>query len=267
MNGVSNRDPSGSRFHEHNQEGRSMNAILRPEAIEHTRGMRATTPKAEIYSRSSAQIGNSNIGQKRESVNPASTLKPNSDFRKAYCASSDRLWTPDNDFAIYADKQQSRHEVCKSRSRDRYFTSSISTLPGPTIGLNCVKTRELNKMDTSHNDQIQRKKGHGNNAVFSSHINTLPGKHTAAGNTQDEQEFKEQRRQDQKYNDPAFRIKNEVFYGSYMMDKDKGRDTDVPKEFTSYRKGGNETTWNRAPSTVSNEARNRIVYKSNFTLA
>lgn len=38
MNGVSQRSPSGSHFHEHNREGRSMNAILRPDDIAHTRG-------------------------------------------------------------------------------------------------------------------------------------------------------------------------------------------------------------------------------------
>jgi len=32
MNGVSHREPSGSERHEHNQEGRSMNAILQPDS-------------------------------------------------------------------------------------------------------------------------------------------------------------------------------------------------------------------------------------------
>ena len=200
-------------------------------------------------------------------MDPATLLKPNSEFRRANAASQDRLWTPENQFGLYENRQQTRHEVCKSRSRDRYFTSSITTIPGPSSGLNCVKTRELNEFDASQNDHIQRKKGHTHNEVYSSHINTLPGAHNSTKHTQDEQEFQEQRRQDKKYSDPAFRMRNEVFYGSYMMDKDKGRDTDVPREFGSYRKGGNEDPWNRRPSNVSQEARNRIVYQSNFKLA
>ena len=53
-----------------------------------------------------------------------------------------RLWTNDNDFSLYETKQMTKHEVCKSRSRERYFQSQLTTLPGPTVGLNCVKTRE-----------------------------------------------------------------------------------------------------------------------------
>lgn len=33
MNGVKQREVQGSEYHEHNQEGRSMNAILQPDSI------------------------------------------------------------------------------------------------------------------------------------------------------------------------------------------------------------------------------------------
>ena len=61
-------------------------------------------------------------------------------------------------------------------------------------------------------------------------------------------------------------MRNEAFYGSYMMDADKGRSLDVPREFLSYKKDVNENKWNRAPSNVSTEARNRLLYQSNFKL-
>ena len=97
-----------------------------------------------------------------------------------------QLWTNDNDFGLYENKQLSKHEMCKTRSRERYFQSSITTLPGPTMGLNCVKTRQEVERDASQNDHIQRKKGHTFDVAFASHINTLPGTHTSTQNTMDE---------------------------------------------------------------------------------
>lgn len=55
MNGVKKREVRGSEFHEHVQEGRSMNAILQPDSIAQTR--RAMTPQANTYIRSSNAIG------------------------------------------------------------------------------------------------------------------------------------------------------------------------------------------------------------------
>ena len=102
--------------------------------------------------------------------------------------------------------------------------------------------------------------------AFASHINTLPGTHVSTANTQEETEAKERQRFERRTNDQAFQLKNKAFYGSYMMDAEKGRDMSVPKEFQSYRKDANENRWNRAPSTVSMEARNRLIYSSNFKL-
>ena len=53
-----------------------------------------------------------------------------------------RLWTNENDFNMFDNKPQTRAEIAKSRSRERYFQSQLTTLPGPQRGLNCVKTRE-----------------------------------------------------------------------------------------------------------------------------
>lgn len=156
--------------------------------------------------------------------------------------------------------------MMKVRSRERYFSSSITTLPGPSTGLNCVRTREQQERDASENSHIQRKKGHTLNVAFSSHINSLPGQHTSTANTQDEIFAKEQLRNERKFNDPAFKLKNQAFYGSYMMDADKGRNADVPREFASYRKDTLDNKWNRAPSNVSTEARNRLIYSSNFKI-
>lgn len=177
-----------------------------------------------------------------------------------------RLWTNENEFGMYEEKKLTKHEMCKSRSRERYFQSQISTLPGPSRGLNCVKTRQNVERDASENDHIMRKKGHTFNEAFSSHITTLPGTHTSTKNTMVEQEARENERNQRKYNDQSFKLKNEVYYGSYMLNADKGRSVDVPKEFSSYRKDVNENKWNRTPSNVSTEARNRLIYQSNFKL-
>ena len=72
--------------------------------------------------------------------------------------------------------------------------------------------------------------------AFASHINTLPGTHTSSGLTQDKITAEEQERFNRKTNDPKFKLRNEAFYGSYMMDAEKGRVVDVPREFLSYKK-------------------------------
>ena len=78
-----------------------------------------------------------------EYQDPANLLKPATDFRKANEASmGSRLWTRENEFDIYESRPLTRSEFCKSQSRERYFQSTISTLPGPSVGLNCVKTRQ-----------------------------------------------------------------------------------------------------------------------------
>ena len=102
-----------------------------------------------------------------------------------------RLWVRENEFEIFDNRQLTKHEVCKSRSRERYFQSSITTLPGPSTGLNVVKTRANAQRDLSESDHLMRKKGHTFNEAFASHINTLPGQHTASKETQDVLEARE----------------------------------------------------------------------------
>jgi len=67
----------------------------------------------------------------------------------------------------------------------------------------------------------------------------------------DSQLAQEQARNKHKYNDPVFKMKNETFHGSYMMDTEKGRDMEVPKEFPSYRKDISQNKWSRTPTSVS----------------
>ena len=52
-----------------------------------------------------------------------------------------------------------------------------------------------------------------------------------------------------------------------MMDHDKGRKVDVPKEFASYRKDSTCDHFSRKPTSTSTDARNRLLYQSNFTIA
>ena len=51
-----------------------------------------------------------------------------------------------------------------------------------------------------------------------------------------------------------------------MLDADKGRKMETQNGFNTNRKDVNEGKWNRAPSNVSMEARNRLIYQSNFKL-
>ena len=115
-----------------------MNEILNPETRS---GM---TPKeVNNFIRSSNAIGSSAQQSIKKVVeDPANFLKPKADFRKSIDASmGNRLWTNENEFDMYESRQMTKHEVCKSRSRERYFQSSLTTLPGPSVGLNCVEIR------------------------------------------------------------------------------------------------------------------------------
>jgi hypothetical protein len=60
---------------------------------------------------------------------------------------------------IYEQREQSRSGLRKSQSRERYFQSQISTLPGPSTGLNCVKTREQQQRQEYDQEQSVKKKG------------------------------------------------------------------------------------------------------------
>ena len=100
--------------------------------------------------------------------------------------------------------------MCKTRSRERYYTSTISTLPGPSTGLNNVAVRKNQERDRSETDHIMRKKGHTHDMAFASHINTLPGTHTSGGqhNQDDVEERNRQKFSDRMQNNVAFKAKN-----------------------------------------------------------
>ena len=99
MNGVSQREVSGSEQHEHVLEGRSMNAILRPDTIPDRRAM---TPRIkQSFSKASQDIGSSAKMSGYKAQDPAQCLKPSANFRKANEASLDRLWTKENEFGLH----------------------------------------------------------------------------------------------------------------------------------------------------------------------
>ena len=113
MNGVKHREVRGSEFHEHVQEGRSMNAILQPDSIAQTR--RAMTPSQSTFIRSSNAIGSSQMYNHKEAQDPADLLKPSRTFRKASEASmGNRLWTNENEFGMFDDNPKTKAEVSKS---------------------------------------------------------------------------------------------------------------------------------------------------------
>ncbi len=64
------------------------------------------TPTAQNYVKSSLAIGTAaQLYKKEESQDPASLLKPSASFRKASEASmGSRLWTRDNEFDMYDNK-------------------------------------------------------------------------------------------------------------------------------------------------------------------
>lgn len=85
----------------------------------------------------------------------------------------------------------------------------------------------------------------------------------------------QQDRLDKKMQDPKFALKQNLLYGSYMQEclrEDAGmRSTralsETPSEFRSYHKGHRERNENRNHSQVSAEARNKLLYTSNFSIA
>ena len=134
MNGVEHKPVRGSAKPEHALLGRSMSTILRPS--------NDTMP----MTKSSQAIG---IGAKKPQagvVGKAEEVAPRmkrtaSDAR---CTKTEaRLWLEENEIDVHATKPLGRTMVSKSKSRERYFQSACTTLPGPTIGLNSVRTREL----------------------------------------------------------------------------------------------------------------------------
>ena len=143
MNGVSQRDPSGTNKPEHVLAGKAMSMIIQPDGDNDGMGMRRSHSQAARFSKASEAIGSNAEMFKKEKVDPADMLRPDKDFRKASVASmGNKLWIEEKDLDLITDRQKSKHEMCKTRSRERYFQSQISTLPGPSVGLNCVKTRQ-----------------------------------------------------------------------------------------------------------------------------
>lgn len=122
----------------------------------------------------------------KENVDPADLLRPNAEFRKATEASmGSRLWTRDNEYGLFECTPLTKTQLSKSRSRERYFQSSITTLPGPSLGLNCVKTRQDERQASLEAATNARKKHNTNDTAFASHISTLAGATLASSQTQD----------------------------------------------------------------------------------
>lgn len=152
MNGVDYKNPSGCQKPEHVLEGRAMSAIIKPPTDSFNRRSQSVQ---HMYSRASEQVGSNAEIFKRESVDPATLLRPDKNFRKASVASmGNKLWIEEKDMDLITDQQKSRYEMCKTKSRERYFQSQISTLPGPSHGLNCVKTRQQELNEVHYEDNV-----------------------------------------------------------------------------------------------------------------
>jgi hypothetical protein len=72
-----------------------------------------------------------------------------------------------------AQRDFTKSEIQKQLSRERYFTSQITTLQGPAMGLNALKTRDnvvITKVENQKNHNI---KAPNHDKIFASHICTL----------------------------------------------------------------------------------------------
>ena len=61
-------------------------------------------------------------------------------------------------------------------TREKFFTSQITTLPGPEKGLHTEKLLSYDKDMKSEQEHLKRKSSNIRDKFFESHINTLPGK-------------------------------------------------------------------------------------------
>ena len=120
MNGVSQRAPEGSANPEHLMAGNTMSSIIKPDMEEGP--LRRAHSQQARFTKSSNMIGSNAEMFKKEPVDPATMLKPDKNFRKASAASErNPLWVEDKDLDLISEKAKSRHEMCKLRSRERYF--------------------------------------------------------------------------------------------------------------------------------------------------
>jgi len=85
------------------------------------RGKRSQSQQAR-FGKASEMIGSNAEMFKKEQVDPASMLKPDKEFRKASVASmGNKLWIEEKDLDLITGKDKSKYEMCKTRSRERYF--------------------------------------------------------------------------------------------------------------------------------------------------
>lgn len=119
MNGTVPRPVNGSVLPEHNHTGQSMNYVMYPEEQDSRRCHSQRLNQAR-FGKSSQMIGTQSSLFGGEEKDPAEQLAPSKNFRKASEASG-RLWQKENEFDLYEDKKLTKHEMCKTRSRERYF--------------------------------------------------------------------------------------------------------------------------------------------------
>ena len=123
MNGNTQpRRPCGTEYPEHNQTGNSMHEVFNPQL----KDVRKSTSQAAIanqYTKSSSMFGSSIETCRYELKDPAKLLSPDKKFRRANEASQDRLWQLENELDPYSKRALSKHELCKTRSQERYFQS------------------------------------------------------------------------------------------------------------------------------------------------
>ena len=121
MNGNVNRPVNGSVLPEHNHTGQSMNYVMYPESRD-TRRCHSQQASQARFTKASQMIGTNASMFGGEQKDPAECLAPQKNFRKASESEmKGRLWQRENEFDLFEDKKLTRHEMCKTRSRERYF--------------------------------------------------------------------------------------------------------------------------------------------------
>lgn len=111
MYGVEQRKPGGTENPEHVLAGKAMADIIIPPTDPMTR----RSMSVQMYTRASEQIGTNNrLFRVEAPVDPATTLRPDKNFRKASVASERGLWIEEKDMDLLTEKQLTRQEVCKA---------------------------------------------------------------------------------------------------------------------------------------------------------
>lgn len=220
---------------EHVLAGQDMAKVIRPESRIYDTEKPANDVKQvglRLLSPSEKRIDP--ISRVEQMCEASKNTKKNASVRKyVYDVKNDRLDMP-------TDK--SAKEIKKTLSRERYFTSHISTLPGPQAGLHAGKMRQDKRQDIVEECVKENKGVHSNrDRIFDSHISVLGGK-TSTSHTMDQIDQANKMRDAKRFKADAFLKKQAHAYGSSIKQQGGQKTLVVNLDLTSpTRSSGNQS--------------------------